>query len=121
MAGYSLVDLHAHTTASDGALAPAELVALAAERGLRYLGVTDHDTTDGIEAALAAGERLGVEVVPGVGLGSGGPAGEVHVLGCFVAWRDPAFQARLATMRAARVGRGQAMVEKLAALGKPVR
>lgn len=121
MSATSLVDLHTHTTASDGALAPAALVALAAERGLRYLAVTDHDTVAGIEAALAAGERLGVAVIPGVELGTDLPHAEVHVLGYFVDPRDPAFNEQLALMRDSRVGRARAMVKKLAALGIPIR
>ena len=60
------IDLHAHTTASDGTYAPAALVQLAADCGLKVLGVADHDTIDGLAEAMAAGQRLGLEMVPGV-------------------------------------------------------
>lgn len=113
------VDLHAHTTASDGALPPAELVALARQVGLAVLGVTDHDTTDGLPAALAAAGG-GLEVIPGVELSTDAPVGEVHILGYFIDYRDAGFQARLAQLRDERVGRAQAMVARLAALGMPL-
>ena len=60
-----MIDLHAHTTYSDGTLSPRELVELAAEIGLSAVAVTDHDSIDGLDEALAAGAELGVEVVPG--------------------------------------------------------
>ncbi|MBI2323064.1 MAG: PHP domain-containing protein [Chloroflexi bacterium] len=113
------VDLHAHTTASDGALQPAELVGLARQVGLAVLGVTDHDTTDGLPAALAAAGQ-GLEVVPGVELSTDVPVGEVHVLGYFLDYQDASFQGQLAELREARVERAQAMVERLAELRAPV-
>ncbi len=115
-----LIDLQCHTTASDGTLTPTELVALAAERGLRVIAITDHDTVAGIDEALAAGRYYGVEVIPGVEINTDVPQGEVHILGYFVDWRDPAFLATLARLRQGRVGRARRMVEKLAALGMPL-
>lgn len=114
------IDLQCHTTASDGSLTPTELVALAARRGLRIISITDHDTTAGIDEALAAGLRYGIEVIPGVEINTDVPQGEVHVLGYFVDWKDPTLQATLSRLRAGRVGRAQRMVEKLAALGMPI-
>ena len=85
------IDLHTHSTYSDGLLSPATLVEEAASRGLRFLALTDHDTVAGIPEARAAGDRLGVEVIPGVELSAAlGSGGEVHLLGYFVDIDDPA-------------------------------
>jgi predicted metal-dependent phosphoesterase TrpH len=77
-------DLHTHSRCSDGKLAPAELVTKVCERGIRALAVTDHDTIDALTEAIAAGERLGVEIIPGVELSATVDEQEVHLLGyCF--------------------------------------
>ena len=75
-----LVDLHTHTTASDGQYSPAELVELARDAGLKYVAVTDHDTLRGLPEAMAAGEKLGVRVIPGVEL-SAAEDRHLHILG----------------------------------------
>jgi hypothetical protein len=111
------IDLHTHTNRSDGTFEPAELVRLAAERGLDAVGVTDHDTTDGLPEAAAAGTEHGVEVVPGVEFSAEHLGSSVHVL-CY--WMDPShegFQAELTRLRNDRFRRGELMVEKLQALG----
>ncbi len=113
------IDLHAHTTASDGALTPEELVDLAAERGLEVLAITDHDSTEGLGAALAhAAGRL--EVWPGVEISTDVPGSEVHVLGYFVDYHRPDFAATLAKLRESRLHRAERMVQKLAELGMPI-
>jgi hypothetical protein len=112
-----MIELHAHTTASDGALAPSELVNLALERGLSTLAITDHDSTDGIAPALAAAKGTGLTIVPGVELNTDVPRGEVHVLGYFVDPANSVFQAQLVELRHGRFERGRRMVEKLNALG----
>jgi 3',5'-nucleoside bisphosphate phosphatase len=111
----STIDLHTHSTASDGLYAPAELVRLAAEAGLKTIGLVDHDTTDGLAEALVVGERLGVEIIPGVEVNTDLPnkQGEAHVLGYFIEYEQPAFQAALRTLRDARERRGERMVERL--------
>lgn len=77
-------DLHTHSRCSDGKLAPAELVKKVCDRGIRALAVTDHDTIDALAEAIAAGERLGVEIIPGVELSATVDEQEVHLLGyCF--------------------------------------
>ena len=63
-----ICDLHPHSTASDGQYSPFELVALAKKRGIEVLALTDHDTTDGVAEAIAAGESLGLHVIPGIEL-----------------------------------------------------
>ena len=85
-----LIDLHVHTTASDGSLSPSEAVMLAHELGLSAIAVCDHDTADGVKEAVSEGERLGVEVVPGIELSVDYRGYGVHILGYFI---DPDSQA----------------------------
>ncbi len=114
----SRADFHTHTNASDGVLTPADLVRLAATRGLRILAVTDHDSTEGIpEAMAAAAEHPGFTLIPGVEMSTDIPGDEIHVLGYFLDFDNPTFQATLARLRNARRDRGRQMVEKLRAMG----
>lgn len=115
------IDLHTHSTYSDGLLSPAMLVEEAASRGVRILALTDHDTVAGIDEAGLAGERLGVEIIPGVELSAALPnGGEVHLLGYFVEIDDPALLAQLAGYARARAERMERMVERLSRIGTPV-
>lgn len=114
------IDLHLHTTVSDGVLSPAELVQLAARNGVRRMAVTDHDATDGLPEAIAEGQKLGVEVIPGIELSADVPGSEVHMLGLFLEYQHPDFQEMLARFREGRVDRAQGMVERLRKLGKPI-
>ncbi len=113
-------DLHTHTRCSDGHLAPDELVARARQCGLHALAVTDHDCIDGIEAAVAAGRRLGVEVVAGVELSVTVEAEEVHLLGYFFDPGHAALRRHLEAFQQARRQRAARIVEQLGALGVPV-
>jgi hypothetical protein len=111
------IDLHTHSNRSDGTFEPARVVRVAAERNLDAVALTDHDTTDGLEEALAAGAQLGVEVVPGVEFSAEFRGTSVHVL-CY--WMDPThagFQEELQRLRDDRFRRGERMVEKLQQLG----
>jgi predicted metal-dependent phosphoesterase TrpH len=115
------VDLHTHSTYSDGLLSPAILVEEAASRGVRILALTDHDTVAGIGEARTAGERLGIEIIPGVELSAALPSGgEVHLLGYFVDVGDPVLLAQLAGYARARAERMERMVERLSRIGAPV-
>jgi len=114
------VDLHCHTTASDGALSPAELVARGAALGLRVIAITDHDSADGVTEALAAGAKCGVTVISGVEINSDVPGSEVHVLGYFVDHTDSALNESLLRLRDGRVGRARRMAELLTEMGAPV-
>ncbi|MGI8484931.1 MAG: PHP domain-containing protein [Thermomicrobiales bacterium] len=116
----SHVDLHTHTTASDGLLAPADLVSLACQRGLSVLGITDHDTIDGLPEALATAHDAGLTVVPGVELSTSIGSHEVHILGYFVDLGDPGFLASLTELAGARRRRIVLMVERLNELGYPI-
>lgn len=109
------IDLHMHSTASDGVYAPAELVRLAREAGLWRIALVDHDTTDGLAEAQEAGERLGMTVVAGIELNTELPDGwgEAHMLGYYIQPEQPAFQRSLALLRDTREKRGERMVERL--------
>lgn len=115
------VDLHCHTTASDGALTPVQLVQRASRLGLKVVAVTDHDSTDGVAPALEAAPRYGIEVIPGVEINTDVPGTEVHILGYFLDHTDPALNGELARLREGRIGRAKRMAEKLAEMGAPVR
>jgi predicted metal-dependent phosphoesterase TrpH len=114
------IDLHAHTTASDGSLTPTELVKLAVSVGLSALAVTDHDTLDGIEEAEAAARGTGVEVVPGIELAVEYPSGRFHMLGYFIDRRSEILNTRLRTLKENRARRNERMVEKMRSLGLPI-
>ena len=114
------IDLHTHTVYSDGTFTPTELIALARDRGLDRVAVTDHDTTNGIVEAGAAGAEAGVEVVPGVELSTVRDGEGVHVLCYYMDLAHPEFMAELQRLRDDRFGRGEQMVRKLQELGYPV-
>ena len=114
----SQVDLHLHSTASDGKLTPAEIIKEAAGRGLTYIALTDHDTVDGVAPAQAAAQAFPqLKVIPGVEISTDIPQGEVHVLGYFIDYTDPEFKSTLDRFRNSRLRRAQGMVAKLDNLG----
>ncbi|MGH7355473.1 MAG: PHP domain-containing protein [Candidatus Rokuibacteriota bacterium] len=115
------VDLHSHTTASDGILAPRELVRLAARRGVSVLAITDHDSTEALAEAMdEARAHAGMTIVPGLEINCDVERGEVHVLGYCVDWRAEWFQAFLAEQRRERAARVERICSRLAELGVPV-
>jgi predicted metal-dependent phosphoesterase TrpH len=116
-----VIDLHVHTTCSDGTLTPAEVVALAARKGLSAVAITDHDTVDGLEEALAAGLRTGIEVVPGVEINAEHQQVTLDVLGYFLS-APPGDELReqLAKLRHYRDVRNAQILERLTQLGYPV-
>ena len=112
------VDLHSHTTASDGALRPRELVALAARHGVTVLAVTDHDSTEGVaEARAAAADHPGLTIVAGIEINCDVEGAELHVLGYFLDLEAEWFQAFLRDQRAERAARIHRILAKLAGLG----
>ena len=118
-AGARFVDLHAHSTASDGAVAPAEVVAAARRAGLAAMALTDHDTLGGVVEAMAEGERLGVRVIAGTELSAYDGDREVHLLALHL--REPErVDAALARFREGRRDRAEAIVARLNALDVPV-
>lgn len=112
------VDLHLHTTNSDGRLTSTELIRLAAGQGLKVISVTDHDSTEGLaEAYDAAREFPQMRIIPGIELSTDIPGDEIHMLGYFIKYDDAQFQDTLLRFRRGRVERAQLMVEKLDSLG----
>lgn len=107
------IDLHTHSTASDGIYSPTELLHRAKDIGLRVLALTDHDSTGGLVEAAQAAARLDIDFIPGIEINTDVGGGEVHVLGYFPEYERPAFQAVLTVLRDARERRGQRMVELL--------
>jgi predicted metal-dependent phosphoesterase TrpH len=107
------IDLHTHSTASDGIYSPTELLRRAREVGLRVLALTDHDTTGGLDEAIQAANALDMELIPGIEINTDVAGGEVHVLGYYPEYTRPEFQAVLKVLRDARERRGQRMVELL--------
>ena len=114
------VDLHIHSTFSDGAFTPEEIVKHASKKGLAAIAITDHDNTDGTLLAIRAGKKWGVEIVPGVEL-SVEPESpkdeEIHILGYYIDWQDENFQEKLRHFREARRERAYQILEKLDRLG----
>ena len=86
-----LIDLHVHSNASDGTLTPAAVVALAVEKELTAIALTDHDTIAGIPQAIEAARGLPIEIIPGIELSCHYEGEEIHVLGLYVNPDDPAF------------------------------
>ena len=114
----AIVDLHLHTTASDGRLSPTELVRLAAGNGLKIISVSDHDTTEGLaEAYQAAREFPDLRLIPGIEFSTDIPGDEIHMLGYFIRYENAEFQESLRWFRQVRIHRAQAMVQKLATSG----
>jgi predicted metal-dependent phosphoesterase TrpH len=111
------IDLHVHTTASDGTLSPAAVVQYAETRGLEAIAVTDHDTVEGLDEAVAEGSTAGFEVVPGVEISADYPGAALHVLGYYLDYKNSALLKRLAVLQHARAERNPKIVRKLQALG----
>ena len=113
------IDLHTHSNHSDGTFTPRELIALAAERGLATVALSDHDTTDGLAEATAAGAELHVEVVPAVEFSTVRDREGIHILCYEMDPSHPEFAAELRRLQEDRFTRGERMVAKLQELGLP--
>ena len=112
-----MIDLHSHTTASDGSMTPTELVHHAKEVGLSALGIADHDTIGGLEEATAAAEQKGLELVPCIEISVDYPQGEFHLLGYYVDFHNAEFLSRIQYLQDNRVNRNGVMVRKMQELG----
>lgn len=115
-----LIDLHIHTTASDGSFSPSEAVCHAKKLGLAAIAVTDHDTADGVAEALAAGAEMGVEVVPGIEVSVDYLGYGVHILGYFIDPNAKALEELLDWVVAERERRNGEIAAAMAADGLPV-
>jgi len=118
--GTARADLHLHSTYSDGVHSPRHLIELAAAAGLSAVSITDHDAVDGIEEAQAAGQTLGVEVIPGVELSTNERGIELHVLGYFIDPKCEQLKEYLRFFQEERLKRVQKIVDLLKAVGCPV-
>ena len=115
-----MIDLHMHTTASDGRSTPEALARRAAEVGLSVLAVTDHDTMAGVAPTRRAAAALGITVVPGIEITSVLDGRDVHVLGYYLDATDPSLDALLQAQRDERVGRAREIAERLDRAGAPI-
>lgn len=112
------IDLHLHSTFSDGTLSPSDLISLCANRGLKTIAITDHDSTEGVAEGQKAADAInGLEVIPGVELSTDISGSEVHMLGYFVNLRDESFQITLRDLREGRRNRAWKIVQKLDEIG----
>ena len=116
----SRIDLHLHTTHSDGSFSTRDVMAFAKQAGVTALAITDHDIVEGIAEATAIGAELGIEVVPGVEISSRLGESELHILGYFLNWTDPLLAQRLGTLRDSRHTRNPRIVQRLNELGIPI-
>ncbi len=107
-----IVDLHVHSTASDGTFTPTELVREAAKRELSAFALTDHDTVSGIDEALCAGAQSGVEVIPGIEISTSYKDKEIHIVGLMIDHRNPDFIAGLGDEVSRRNRRNEQLIER---------
>jgi hypothetical protein len=115
-----MIDLHIHTTASDGRCAPRELVARAAAAGVTCLAVTDHDTTSATSEIRELASASGIDAIPGIEITAVENGADVHVLGYFIEDADEELQRFLAAQRNHRITRVEEIAARLARLGKPI-
>lgn len=115
-----MIDLHLHTTASDGTLSPSELVIQARAAGLSIFSITDHDTTAGSDAACAAAREAGLQLIPGIEISAVADERDVHVLGYFIDSTSPGLRGFLVKQRDDRLRRVREIGDRLASLGVPV-
>lgn len=113
----SRLDLHLHTTHSDGSCTPTEVVNLAHKAGVTALAITDHDITTGILEATVAGQEHGIDIIPGVEISSIMGTSELHILGYFLDYQDARLNERLARLRESRHRRNPKIIERLQAAG----
>ncbi len=112
-----MIDLHTHTTASDGKLSPTELVRYAVKKKLRALAVTDHDTVEGLDEAIGAGRQTDMEVVPGIEISAEWKTGTMHILGYYMDYNDSIFMKKIGLLQDSRAQRNPCIIKKLQQLG----
>ncbi len=114
------IDLHVHSTASDGTLTPSEVALYAHSKGLSAIALTDHDTVDGIDECQSKGKEVGVTVIPGIEFSADFYGKELHILGYYINHHDKVLKEKLEGLIAARDQRNHEMLKKLEALGMPM-
>lgn len=111
------IDLHLHSTASDGTYSPEQIIERAHELGFTTISLTDHDTIAGIKQAIIKGKQLGVEVIPGLELNTDYNGQEIHVLGYYFDLTNPGLLTCLDNLKRAREYRVEGIVKKLRSIG----
>ena len=111
------IDLHTHTTHSDGSSSPQELILLASRKRARAVAITDHDTTSAIADARSAAGRMGIEFVPGIEISAEFSPGTMHILGYFIDEASPELAQKLDQLKQARERRNPQIADKLRSLG----
>ncbi len=114
------MDLHTHTTASDGKESPSSVVKLAKEAGLHAVAITDHDTVGGIAEAISEGKKQGIEVIPGIEISTAARGHEFHILGYFMDWKNEQFLTRISNLRQTRQKRNEKIIQNLSSLGMDI-
>ena len=115
------IDLHVHSSASDGSLTPEEVVELAKHAGLASFALTDHDTVEGVERALDHAKKIkGIEVIPGTELSCYYNDREIHIVGLFINHKDETFLNELQKLEQARETRNEKMVQNFVDAGIPI-
>lgn len=115
-----MIDLHVHTTASDGQYTPSQIIQKAAEKQIKVIAITDHDTIAGIEEAISEGEKLGVKVVPGIEINISFPTGEFHLLGHGITKPSDSLKSIVENVLKNRTERNALIIEKMNADGVPL-
>ncbi len=115
------IDLHIHSTVSDGTLTPAQIVQTAVDIGLRAIALADHDSIGGVSEALQAAEGTSLRVIPAVEINTAANDKELHILGYFVDIDNSALKERLRAIRRARLDRAEKIVKRLQNIGVPLR
>ncbi|MDP5273352.1 PHP domain-containing protein [Chengkuizengella axinellae] len=114
---HQFIDLHTHTLASDGLHMPSDNVKMAKEKGLAGIAITDHDTVAGVKQAIEEGQKIGIEVVPGIEISTVANKLDIHILGYYIDYEDQVFLERLNQLRDVRSIRNDMMIKKLQELG----
>ncbi len=112
-----MIDLHAHTIASDGELTPEELIDLAISKNLVAIAITDHDTADGLDSAIAYAKNKDIIFIPGIELEADIPKGEMHILGLLMDYNNPNFAEKLKYIKESRSNRNDKFIEELNKMG----
>ena len=115
-----MIDLHVHTTASDGQYKPAQIIQKAAEKNIKVIAITDHDSFAGVNEAMTAGEKLGVKVIPGIELNITFPTGEFHLLGLGINTPSKSLSNIVENVIKYRNERNQIIVSKMNEDGIPI-
>ena len=110
------IDLHIHTSFSDGKFQPEEIIQLANKAGMWGIGITDHDSVNGIKPAIEAGNKIGIEVIPGIEFSTLFNGKEVHILGYFIDYNNKNLLEFISQMKINRLIRLKSMIEKLNSL-----